>query len=98
MNFYNPYLYTVPAATSTSFLSRLNLGSILNGTTRVLNFANQAIPMVKQISPMMKNMKTMFQIMNEFKKTDTPTDSISESIKEPTFSTTYHTNGPTFFI
>ena len=67
MNFYNPYLYSIPASTSTGLLSKLSFGSILSGTTKALNFVNQAIPVVKQVSPLVKNAKTMFRVMNEFK-------------------------------
>lgn len=103
MNFYNPYFYSVPAATSSGLLSRISFGSILNGATRVLNFANQAIPMFKQISPVVKNAKTMFKVMNEFRKNDTDTKT-SPSETSPvveretqTFSTV-SSNGPTFFL
>lgn len=102
MNFYNPYLYSVPAATSTGLLSRLNFSSILSGTTKALNFVNQAIPVVKQVSPIMKNAKTMFRVMNEFKKTDigsTSTPKLIEERKEE-IPTNYANefNTPTFFV
>ena len=58
-------------STTSSFLSKLSLSSIINGTSKTLNFVNQAIPVVKQVSPMMKNLKTMFNVMNEFKKSYT---------------------------
>lgn len=104
MNFYNPYLYSVPTSTATGLFSRLNFGSILSGTTKALNFVNQAIPVVKQVSPLVKNAKTMFKVMNEFKKTDISTNpsnnlvavesnNIEESL--PAFS---NSNGPTFFV
>ena len=79
MNYYNPYFYTIPTNISTpkaGLLSRLfgnsgiTIGKVLNGTQRVLNFANQAIPLVKQVRPMIGNAKTMFKVMNEFKKTE----------------------------
>ena len=79
MNYYNPYFYTMPTTLSTpktGFLSRIfgrsgvTLSGILNGTQRALNFANQAIPFVKQVRPMIGNAKTMFRVMNEFKKID----------------------------
>ena len=107
MNFYNPYLYSLPAATSasTGLLSKLSFGSILNGTTKALNFVNQAIPVVKQISPIMKNAKTMFRVMNEFKKNDTSVNNtinsnkviepIDEGASTPKLPTS---NGPTFFV
>jgi len=104
MNFYNPYLYSIPTTTaSTGLLSRLNFSSILSGTTKALNFVNQAIPVVKQVSPIMKNAKTMFQIMNEFKKTDTTSAPIDNNTSLnnshdslPEIPVT--TNGPTFFV
>lgn len=82
MNYYNPYLYTMPttlaeSAPKVGLLSRIfgksgaTLSSILTGTQKVLNVANQAIPLVKQARPMITNAKTMFKIMNEFKRSDT---------------------------
>lgn len=121
MNFYNPYLYNIPAAISTpkvGILSRifksggLKLGSILSGTQKTLNFVNQVIPVVKQVSPMLKNAKTMFRVMNEFKKTDNNTnyDSNSNMTQQSYYETNKETEnkkiisnknnnlGPTFFI
>ncbi len=97
MNFYNPYLFTAPATTGGLFRG-ISLSGILNGATRVLNFANQAIPMVKQVSPMVKNMKTMFQVMNEFKKVETPTSEEHLIESTETKSPSYSNNGPTFFV
>lgn len=86
MNYYNPYFYSMPntiANTSNlGLFSRLlggrsiTLGGILNGTQRALNFANQAIPLVKQIRPMIGNAKTMFRVMNEFKRTESPKQNV----------------------
>lgn len=80
MNYYNPYFYTMPTAMTSApkvgLLSRLfgrsglTFSSILSGTQKVLGVANQAIPLVKQVQPMMNNAKTMFKIMNEFKRSD----------------------------
>ena len=81
MNYYNPYFYTIPSNIATpkiGLLTRLfgrsgvTIGNILNGTQRALNFANQAIPLVKQVRPMIGNAKTMFKVMNEFKRTEKP--------------------------
>ena len=83
MNYYNPYFYSMPTTLSTpkaGFFSKLfgsngiTFGGILNGTQRALNFANQAIPFVKQVRPMIGNAKTMFKVMNEFKRTEIPKD------------------------
>ena len=80
MNYYNPYFYSMPSAAASAskvgLLSKLfgktgtTLSGILSGTQKVLNIANQAIPLVKQVGPMMNNAKTMFKIMNEFKRSD----------------------------
>lgn len=122
MNYYNPYFYSMPTtlpATKTGFFSRLfggsglTLGKIFNGTQRVLNFANQAIPLVKQVRPMIGNAKTMFKVMNEFKRVEKPksnTTTINNettnkkvsniNITENNINNNYVSNddGPTFFI
>lgn len=83
MNYYNPYFYNIPnyaynVAPKVGLFSRLfggsrlTFGSILNGTQKTLGFINQAIPVVKQATPIVKNAKTMFKVMNEFKKNDKP--------------------------
>ena len=82
MNYYNPYFYAFPstaysAAPKTGLFSRLfggklTLSSIINSTQKTLGFINQAIPVVKQATPIVRNAKTMFKVMNEFKKSDRP--------------------------
>ena len=80
MNFYNPYYYMMPTATSGlgrgllggAARGSINWSSILNGAQRTLGLVNQAIPLVKQAAPMVRNAKTMFKVMNEFKKVETP--------------------------
>lgn len=75
MNYYNPYFYTINTP-RVGLLGRLfgstgvSISNFLNGTQRVLNIANQTIPLVKQVKPIIGNAKTMFKVMNEFKKTD----------------------------
>lgn len=117
MNYYNPYLFNMPTnfaipKASSGLLSRifgnggLKLGSILNGTQRVLNFTNQLIPVVKQVQPMVKNAKTMFRVMNEFKKTDNKNlnnysinnKDTEEKTKTTTTNQKYNNQGPTFFM
>ena len=118
MNYYNPYFgYPYMGATTSSaggLFSRLlgrgiNWSSILYGTQKTLGIVNQAIPIVKQVSPVMKNAKTMFKLMNEFKKVDTPSvpntsnniqnrNVAEEIIDEPTETVSTNNNGPTFFI
>ena len=117
MNYYNPYftypyLNSIPT-NSGGILSRLfgrgiNWSSLLSGTQKTLSVVNQAIPLVKQVSPVMKNAKTMFKIMNEFKKVDTPVTNnnqiqninLNEKDKKIEDSTIEikTNNGPTFFI
>ena len=85
-------------STASSFLSKLSLSSIINGTSKTLNFVNQAIPVVKQVSPMMKNLKTMFNVMNEFKKSYT-NDNTKIELKQKNNNAKEENNyGPTFFI
>lgn len=91
------------------FLGGLNWSTILNNTQKTLGIVNQTIPVIKQISPVMKNAKTMFKVMNEFKRIDSPIESnettnnslitqkqtITE--QESKYNTVYD-DGPTFFI
>lgn len=89
MNYYSPYFgytpYTAPA--SKGILSGIlggikgtNWSGILSNVQKTLGIVNQAIPMVKQVSPILNNAKTMFKIMNEFKKVDTLISNNTESV------------------
>lgn len=114
MNYYNPYFsypyMSASTSTTSGLFSRLlgkgiNWSSILSGTQKTLGIVNQAIPIVKQVSPVMKNAKTMFRIMNEFKKVDTPTTENTSNIVNESNATNNEeynistsNNGPTFFI
>lgn len=108
MNYYNPYLYTYPymnVAPKVGLFSRifggnLSFGSILSGTQKTLNIVNQAIPIVKQAGPVINNAKTMFKVMNEFKKVETPVTSRTEKNTQPVETNEINTvseNSPTFF-
>ena len=110
---YNPYYYNAYVSPlnvnkglfKTLFNSQtLNFTNILTNTQKVLNIANQAIPVIKQVSPIMKNATTMFKVMNEFKKVESPTivkdekkmnktEDNTKEIKQETYM-----EGPTFFI
>ena len=84
MNYYNPYFGGMSyaptlgavsnASASKGLLGKLfgggKLSAFINGTQKTLNIINQAIPIVKQVTPVMKNAKTMFKVMNEFKRVD----------------------------
>ena len=114
MNYYNPYYYSMPTSIPTAKIglfsrllgnNKITLSGILNGTQRALNFANQAIPLVKQVRPMLGNAKTMFKVMNEFKRFDKDNQSkknntiINNKNKmEYDKKDFYKEEGPTFFI
>ena len=80
MNYYPyfngiPYMAAAPAARTGIFgnlFRGISFSSILNGTQKTLGIVNQAIPLVRQAKPVLNNAKTMFRVMNEFKKVDTP--------------------------
>ena len=113
MNFYNPYYYNIPmniTQPKIGLLTRLfgnvgtSIGSFINGTQKVLNIANQTIPLVKQVRPMIGNAKTVFKVMNEFKKVNIETNSNSSITKENKSEEIKNINvleenisGPTFF-
>lgn len=121
MNFYNPYGgYFVPqaigaTARSGGFLSGLfrngiNWGTIFNNTQKTLGFVNQVIPVVRQATPLVRNARTMWRVMNEFRKSDSFTNSnntsqTSQSTQpqnntSPSRSNTeqrINNSGPTFF-
>ena len=94
MNYYNPYMGYPYMKTSgiSGFFKNFSFGNLLNGTQKTLNLINQAIPIVRQIGPVMKNAKTMFRVMNEFKKVDIKEEPEIKQEKK------VETNGPTFFI
>lgn len=105
MNFGNPYYYTLPTTMTTpkiGLLSRLfgntgaSIGNFIDGTQKVLNIANQTIPLIRQIKPVVGNAKTIFKVMNELKKTNTKYEEKKEIFKE-NISNTYN-DGPNFFI
>ncbi|MDD2435268.1 MAG: VrrA/YqfQ family protein [Bacilli bacterium] len=112
MNYYNPYFmnpYMMPAMGNRGLFSNLfkgiNWSSIINGTQKTLGIVNQTIPLVRQVTPLLKNTKTMFKVMNEFKKVDTPTinnktNIVSSTNPTPNQNTTSQISdgGPTFFL
>ena len=106
MNYYFPY-GTMPyagTATKTGLLSKifkngLNWSTILTNTQKTLNIVNQTIPVIKQVGPVVNNAKTMFRVMNEFKKVDTPKKEIKQKKQqaEKKEDTQTNYNNPTFF-
>lgn len=95
-------------------LGGFNVSSLLSNTQKTLNLVNQAIPIVKQINPLIRNAKTMFTVMNEFKKvddTDVSNSQVTSNNKEGNYSTvntidkenkvntdSNSSEGPVFFI
>lgn len=119
MNYLNPYYYTMPTnlvQPKIGLLGRLfgstgvSIGNFLNGTQKVLNIANQTIPLVKQVRPLVGNAKTVFRVMNEFKKVNTPIKTNINSTQNNTNEELYIENtekqeikqnieeGPVFFV
>ena len=113
MNFYNPYYYTLPTnylQPKIGLLGRLfgktgiSIGNFLTGTQKVLNIANQTIPLVKQVRPMIGNAKTMFKVMNEFKRVEKTVTKKENPINENYDKTENNIDvnqenlGPTFFV
>ena len=116
MNFYNPYYYAMPTnyiQPQIGLLGRLfgktgvSISNFINGTQKVLNIANQTIPLVKQVKPVIGNAKTMFKVMSEFKRVEKPTiqtdqtpkQSYNASLNEQTDNVVNEDNlGPTFFV
>ena len=107
MNYYLPY--TIPYienATKTGLLSKIfkngiNWSSFLSNTQKTLNIVNQTIPVIKQMGPMVNNAKTMFKIMNEFKKVDAPkkieNKQTKNTIEQKETINKINDNNPTFF-
>lgn len=128
MNYYNPLFGAMPytpalgtlSNTSTtrglfsSLFSGGKLSTFINGTQKTLSLVNQAIPLIKQVSPVMKNAKTMFKVMNEFKRVEKPIDNLNttkvtnavtkntnqqnEDLENTAITNTTNNNGPTFFL
>ncbi len=111
MNYFNyPYMsYVKPSFFGSLFKGGINWGGFFDKTQRVLNLVNQAVPIVKQVPPIYRNAKTMFKVMNEFRKVDTPqsieksttttptTSNINNQSHQNTVNQSYE-YGPTFFL
>lgn len=113
MNYY-PYYNFIPNTITQNFSSSprlfgrlfkggINWGTIINNTQKTLNIINQTIPVVKQVSPIVRNAKTMFKVLNEFKRDDKvnlSNNNTKTAIKEETKITNSKSieEGPTFFV
>lgn len=70
----NPLYQSVPSTVANTskglgFLSKINWSSMLTNTQKVLNVANQAIPLYHQVKPMISNIKTLGKIGRELANT-----------------------------
>lgn len=96
-------LYNSTGLFSKIFKGGINWGNILNNTQKTLNIINQTIPVVKQVTPVVKNAKTMFKVLNEFKRDEKltlPTTSAQKTLENETNNIINAKNieeGPTFF-
>lgn len=113
MNYFNPYYYS-PSLNylqpKVGVLGRLfgrtgiSISNFFNGTQKVLNIANQTIPLIKQAKPMITNAKTMFKVMNEFKRVEKPKEintinkKNENNIINNKINNSIMEGGPTFFI
>ena len=73
------------------------LSNIIANTSKTLNVINQTIPIIKQAKPILNNARTMFKVMNEFKKVETPTINNVEK-KVEIKKTDFVDNKPVFFM
>ncbi len=113
MNYY-PYYTGIPITNFApiarggglrSLFGGIKWNSILSGTQKTLGIVNQAIPIIKQAGPVINNAKTMFRVMNEFKKVDSPpitnnSNNVVTKDEQPinnVNNTDKSQNGPVFF-
>ena len=107
MNYYMPYGITpyIEGTRNVGLLSRIfkngiNWSTILTNTQKALNIVNQTIPVIKQMGPVMNNAKTMFRVMNEFKKVETnatPNKKQEQKEQPKKIEEIKNFNNPTFF-
>lgn len=112
---YGPYMGfpygMMPTATRSGglfskLLGGINFSSILTNTQKTLGIVNQAIPVIRQVQPVLKNAKTMFKVMNEFKRPDNTVTNIEPVRNDNSIEKTIEENntidtisgGPTFFM
>lgn len=106
---YGPYMgfpyYSIPKSSAGLFsrlFSNFNFSSILNNTQKTLNIVNQVVPVIKQVKPVVNNAKTMFKVMNEFKKNDSNINiEKNMPVNNNSIEETNHAkeiNKPTFFM
>lgn len=67
---------------------------LLNGASKTLGVINQAIPVVYQVKPIWNNAKTMFRVVKELNKSDTPnhTSNSNTNAMNSTTSSNHNSN------
>ena len=92
--------YMMPnLTTKTSLLSKLNISSLLTNTQKILNVANQAIPLYYQAKPVFKNIKSLSRIGKEFNKISTNTNNTNNTnINTLKSNNSNNIPTPSFFI
>ena len=58
----------------------LNMGRLIWGISKTLNFANQVIPIYEQAKPMISNARKMMAVLKEFSSTPLSTNNSSPKI------------------
>lgn len=102
MNYYNPYYFENPFAfgrvgNGLFSIGSFSFSSLLDGAQKTLGVFNQALPLIKEAAPLMRNAKTMFRVMNEFKKIDNSTTEGVTNNSKFSYKPSSNYGGPTFF-
>lgn len=86
--------------TKTSLFSKINWSSLLSNTQKILNVANQAIPLYYQVKPVMNNIRALGKIGREFNKTSSNNIVTNNTNITPDDNINTRYNGPTpkFFL
>ena len=96
---YQPIMYTAsnPGTSLLGFLGKIKWSSIFSGTQKVLNFANQAIPLYYNVKPIIKNLKTITKIGKQLNNSSvtSASNTLKQSINETNNS---FVPNPNFFI
>ena len=94
---YMPNYNTMPLnSTGGKILKKFNWSNILSNTQKILNVANQAIPLYYQVKPIMNNLKTINKIGKEFKNINNNPKTNTKVEKEIVENNT--SEGPNFFL
>ena len=73
----------------TNLTKTLTLGGTLDKISKVLNIANQAIPIYKEIRPILSNTKKVVSLVKEINKTNNKKTIETKAIDKPTSNLTF---------